>query len=156
MCTPPPSTLTAAPLQTTCQCCGAVTETWNTALRSGWSKQANIRLASAVSNCEYKYTSLSTGSTKRCRPSPVFEYRQSASTTTTFSSANPIRGTPVDSSYPETSMSTPLRGAPRTVSAAMSMTVSEPASALKVTVVVDRNVPAPGAPPPSVRSKTMR
>ena len=38
-------------LETTCQSNGAVTCTVNVALRSGWSKQANIRLASAGSNC---------------------------------------------------------------------------------------------------------
>ena len=52
--------------------------------------------------------------------------------------------------------STPLRVALRTVSAAMSMTVSAPASASNVTVVVDRNVRSPGAPLPSVRSSSMR
>ncbi|PQM47738.1 hypothetical protein C1Y40_02052 [Mycobacterium talmoniae] len=72
VCTPS-SALTVAPLETTCQCGGAVTVMSKVALRSGWSKQANIRLASAVSNWEYRYTSSSTGSTKRCRPSPVLE-----------------------------------------------------------------------------------
>ncbi|CFE42014.1 Uncharacterised protein [Mycobacterium tuberculosis] len=43
-----------APLEITFQCAGAVTRTSNVALRSGWSKQANMRLASAVSNCEYR------------------------------------------------------------------------------------------------------
>src|SRR6516164_688095 len=47
MCTPP-STLVVAPLETTCQCCGAVTETWNTALRSGWSMQALARVGIAA------------------------------------------------------------------------------------------------------------
>ena len=154
VCTPP-STLAVAPLEMTCQCSGAVTVTSKVALRSGWSKHANIRLASAVSNCEYRYTSSSTGSTNRCRPSPVLEYRQSASTTTTLCSVNPTRGSPVDSSYPDTSTSTPLRVALRIASAAMSMTVSEPASASNATVVVDRKVFSPGAPRPSVRSKTM-
>lgn len=45
---------TAALLEITFQCRGAVTRTSKVALRSGWSKQANIRLASAVSNCEYR------------------------------------------------------------------------------------------------------
>jgi hypothetical protein len=36
-----------APLEITSQCAGAVTVMSNAALRSGWSKQANIRLASA-------------------------------------------------------------------------------------------------------------
>jgi hypothetical protein len=69
----PFSALVVAPLEITFQCLGAVTCTVNVALRSGWSKQANMRLASAVSNCEYRYVSLSTGSTKRCSPSPVLE-----------------------------------------------------------------------------------
>ena len=43
---------TARPLETTSQPYGAVTVSVNGALRSGWSKQAYIRLASAVSNCE--------------------------------------------------------------------------------------------------------
>src|SRR6478609_5360450 len=86
---------TVAPLEITCQWAGAVTLTSKVALRSGWSKQANMRLASAVSNCEYRYTSSSTGSTKRCSPSPVLEYRQSASTTTTLCSARPTSGMPV-------------------------------------------------------------
>ncbi len=43
-----------APFETTCQSAGAVTVTLNRALRSGWSKQAYSRLASAVSNCEYR------------------------------------------------------------------------------------------------------
>ncbi len=37
-------------LEITFQCAGAVTVSRYTDLRSGWSKQANIRLASAVSN----------------------------------------------------------------------------------------------------------
>ena len=41
-----------APLDTTSQCAGAVTVMSNVAFRSGWSKHANILLASAVSNCE--------------------------------------------------------------------------------------------------------
>src|SRR6478735_10540781 len=71
---PDGSSCTAAPLEMTCQCAGAVTLTSKVAFKSGWSKHANIRLASAVSNCEYKYTSSSTGSTKRCSPSPELEY----------------------------------------------------------------------------------
>ena len=43
-----------APLEMTSQCGGAVTVMSNVAFRSGWSKHANIRLASAVSNCEYR------------------------------------------------------------------------------------------------------
>ena len=38
-------------LEMTCQSNGAVTCSVKVALRSGWSKQANIRLASAGSNC---------------------------------------------------------------------------------------------------------
>ena len=45
---------TVALLEITSQCAGAVTVMSKAALRSGWSKQANIRLASAVSNCEYR------------------------------------------------------------------------------------------------------
>ena len=66
---------------------------------------------------------------------------------------------PVDSSYADTSSSRPLRLAPRTVSAAMSMTVSAPASASNTTVVVDRKVRSPGAPlllEPSVTSRLIR
>src|SRR4051794_14545473 len=48
----PSSDDTVAPLEITCQCDGAATVTLKVALRSGWSKHANIRLASAVSNCE--------------------------------------------------------------------------------------------------------
>ena len=41
-----------APLLTTTQPRGACTVMRNVALRSGWSKHANIRCASKVSNCE--------------------------------------------------------------------------------------------------------
>ncbi len=41
----------AGSFETTSQPCGAVTANENVALRSGWSKQANPRLASAGSNC---------------------------------------------------------------------------------------------------------
>ena len=51
---PSPCTCPVAPLEMTSQCGGAVTVTSNVAFRSGWSKHANIRLASAVSNCEYR------------------------------------------------------------------------------------------------------
>jgi hypothetical protein len=44
------ATPSIAPFETTCQLAGAVTVIVIVALRSGWSKQANIRLASAVSN----------------------------------------------------------------------------------------------------------
>ncbi len=46
------STPVTAPLLMTFQCDGAVTVTEKAAFRSGWSKQAYIRLASAVSNWE--------------------------------------------------------------------------------------------------------
>gem|GEM_PF-4557706 len=59
-------------LLTTCQRAGAVTVNWNVALRSGCSKTGNMRRESGTSNWEYRYTSPSAGSTKRCRPSPVF------------------------------------------------------------------------------------
>ena len=54
--TPPPSTgdSSARVLETTTQSSGAVTVSVYRALRSGWSKQANTRLASAVSNWEYR------------------------------------------------------------------------------------------------------
>ena len=65
------STYSTAPLETTCQPAGAVTVNRNVALRSGWSKQAYMRWASAVSNWLYTYTAPSSGSTKRCSPSPV-------------------------------------------------------------------------------------
>ncbi|SKX10370.1 Uncharacterised protein [Mycobacteroides abscessus subsp. massiliense] len=94
-----------------------------------------MRLASAVSNCEYRYTSSSTGSTKRCRPSPVCEYSRSASTTTVFVAASPSSVMPFSSSYPLTSSSTPLSSARRTVRAAISITVEAPGCAVKVTVV---------------------
>lgn len=45
---------TVAALEITFQSAGALTEMSNLAFRSGWSKHANIRLASAVSNCEYR------------------------------------------------------------------------------------------------------
>ena len=70
---------------------GAVTVNWNVAFRSGCSKTANTRRESGTSNWEYRYTSPSTGSTKRCSPSPVFVYSQSASTTRTFSSCRCVR-----------------------------------------------------------------
>ena len=47
------------------------------------------------------------------------------------------------------------RGAAARVSAAMSMKVSAPASASNSTVVTDRNVLSPGAPAPSVRSRSI-
>lgn len=53
-------------------------------------------------------------------------------------------------------MSRPLSMALRTVSAAMSMTVSAPASASNTTVVIERKVRSPGAPFPSVRSRSIR
>ncbi|SLI44660.1 Uncharacterised protein [Mycobacteroides abscessus subsp. abscessus] len=52
--TSPTSVRPPAPLETTSQSSGAVAVMSKVALRSGWSKQANIRLASAVSNCEYR------------------------------------------------------------------------------------------------------
>ena len=52
-------------------------------------------------------------------------------------------------------MSTPFNVALRTLSAAMSITVSAPGSASNVTVVTDRNVRSPGAALPSVRSNSI-
>ena len=57
---------------TTCQCAGAVTVSRYVLFRSGCSNTANIRRASGTANCVYRYASPSTGSTKRCRPCPVF------------------------------------------------------------------------------------
>ncbi len=88
---------TVSALETTAHSTGAVTEMSKVAFRSGWSKHANMRLASAVSNCEYRYTESSVGSTNRCRPSPVFVYRQSASTTSSLRSARPDSARPVSS-----------------------------------------------------------
>ncbi len=54
-CTTPPvgaGDSSARVLVTTTQFSGAVTVSVYRALRSGWSKHANTRLASAVSNCE--------------------------------------------------------------------------------------------------------
>ncbi len=45
---------TVSELEITDQSAGAVTAMSNVAFRSGWSKHANIRFASAVSNCEYR------------------------------------------------------------------------------------------------------
>ena len=52
-CEPPgPASIVRPPvLETTCQSNGATTCSVKVAFRSGWSKQANIRLASAGSNC---------------------------------------------------------------------------------------------------------
>ena len=65
------SETSASELETTVHAPGAVTSIEYVAFRSGWSKQANTRLASAVSNWEYRYVCSSAGSVKRCRPSPV-------------------------------------------------------------------------------------
>src|SRR5207248_11672166 len=48
------SALTTRALEMTSQSAGAVTVRVNSAFRSGWSKQAYTRLASAVSNWEYR------------------------------------------------------------------------------------------------------
>ena len=71
-------------LEMTVQPSGAVTVNRNVALRSGCSKEANTRRASGTSNCVYRYVCWSTGSTKRCRPSPVLVYAQSATTRSSF------------------------------------------------------------------------
>ena len=71
----------------TSQCDGAVTVNLNVALRSGCSKTANMRRESGTSNWVYRYTSPSTGSTKRCRPSPVFMYGASATTVSSLCAA---------------------------------------------------------------------
>ncbi len=58
-------------LEMTFQRAGAVTRNAKVAFRSGCSNTVNMRRESGTSNWEYRYTSSSTGSTKRCRPSPV-------------------------------------------------------------------------------------
>jgi hypothetical protein len=47
---PAPTVLSTGMLDTTVQCAGTVACQMNTLLRSGWSKQAYARCASAVSN----------------------------------------------------------------------------------------------------------
>ena len=59
-------------LETTAHRAGAVTVNRNVAFRSGCSNTAYMRRESGTSNWLYRYTSPSAGSTKRCRPSPVF------------------------------------------------------------------------------------
>jgi hypothetical protein len=82
------------------------------------------------------------------------EYRQSAVTTSVFCSASPGSGSPPSSVYVLTSSSSPFSVADRTRSAIRSMNVDAPASReLNSTVVVDRNVSAPGCPAPSVTSR---
>ncbi len=61
----------AGELEMTVQPSGAFTVNWNVALRSGCSKLAKTRRASGTSNWVYRYAWSSTGSTNRCRPSPV-------------------------------------------------------------------------------------
>ncbi len=68
-----PSVSSPAPLLHTVQPSGARTSKRYGALRSGCSKLAKTRRASAGSYWVYRYTSPSSGSTKRCMPSPVRE-----------------------------------------------------------------------------------
>lgn len=58
-------------LEITVQPVGAVTVKVKVPLRSGCSKTAKTRRESGTSNWVYRYACSSTGSTKRCRPSPV-------------------------------------------------------------------------------------
>lgn len=55
----------------TVQPSGAVTVNRKVAFKSGCSKLAKTRRASGTSNWVYRYACSSTGSTNRCRPSPV-------------------------------------------------------------------------------------
>src|SRR5690606_2387272 len=130
-------------LDTTCQWSGAVTVNVNVALRSGCSKTANMRRVSATSNCEYRYTSSSTGSTNRCRPSPVFMYAQSATTT---SSLLACRSGSCTREFPNTSTGSsdvPLRTTSWTTGAMRSMNVDAPGSASNSTRVLDPNTSLP-------------
>jgi hypothetical protein len=136
-------------LLTTSHAEGAVTVNLNVALRSGCSNTANTRRLSGTSNCEYRYTSPSTGSTKRCRPSPVFVYAASATTTSTLSAASPSSWMRTPSLTVAGSSAVPFRVTECTVDVMASMKVAEPGVAVKVTVVV-----APKVLSPVVRSRT--
>ncbi len=68
-----PSTRSPAPLDHTVHSSGARTSKRKGAFRFGCSKLAKTRRESAGSYWVYRYTSPSSGSTKRCRPSPVRE-----------------------------------------------------------------------------------
>ncbi len=132
-------------LDTTSQPAGAVTVNRNAALRSGWSKQANTRCASAVANWLWRYTWPSTGSVKLCSPCPVCEYAQSATTRSSFSPARSGSGMrPVAGSYSAGSMADPLRTTSRTSASTRSQNTSAPGSAQRNrTSVVEPNRSGP-------------
>ncbi len=142
---PDGSTPSAVPLLSTLQPAGAVTEKVNGAFRSGCSKLAKTRRASAGSYWVYRYTSPSSGSTKRCSPSPVRLYAQRASTTSSFSPASPSRAIRVPSKTAAGSSSRPLSVTATTSGATRSAKDAAPGSAQrKRTVVVERKVRGPG------------
>ncbi len=89
-------------------------------------------------------------------PWPLFEYPKSASTTSSLSAASPGTASPRSADQAPRSSGAPLSVAERTRSAATSTKVELPGSAhVKRTAVVDRNMPSPGPPVPSVRSRVM-
>ena len=73
----------------------------------------------------------------------------------TFCSSTMVSARPVDLGVAGDVDVDSVEGRAAHTAAAMSMTVSAPASASNVTVVKDRNVVSPGAPSPSVRSSSI-
>ncbi|BAS09415.1 hypothetical protein AHiyo4_28370 [Arthrobacter sp. Hiyo4] len=136
-------------LEMTSQCEGAVTVNLKVPLRSGCSNTANIRRESGTSNCVYRYTSLSTGSTKRCRPSPVFMYGASATTVSSLAEARSGNWIRIPSETAAGSKARPLSVTLCTACVTASMKVVEPGTAVNFTVVV-----VPKIFPPLVRSRT--
>lgn len=130
-------------LEMTSQCDGAVTVKRNVDLRSGCSKTAKTRRESGTSNWVYRYTSPSTGSVKRCRPSPVFMYGMSASTTSRLLAASDGSWILTPSDTAAASSGTPFSSTRCTVSVTASMNVAVPGSASKETTVVDRKTRSP-------------
>ncbi|MGX1156953.1 hypothetical protein RKD39_004531 [Streptomyces albogriseolus] len=126
-------------LEMTVQPSGAFTVNWNVALRSGCSKLANTRRASGTSNCVYRYAWSSTGSTKRCRPSPVLVYAQSALTRSTLRPrSRPGRAIRESAKTSAGSSASPFRVISWTAGATRSMKDSASSAASKRTVVTDR------------------
>ena len=130
-------------LETTSQAPGAVTVKRKVALRSGCSNTANTRRESGTSNWLYRYTSLSTGSTKRCRPSPVLVYMPSATTVSSFSAARSSSWMRTPSLTDAGSRLTPFRVTECTARVIASMKVEAPGVAVNLTVVVLPNVSGP-------------
>src|SRR5690625_953233 len=130
-------------LETTSQWSGAVTVKVKIDFRSGCSNAAYTRRASGTSNCEYKYTRSSAGSTKRCSPSPVREYGSRAVTMSSFDSARPVSSIRESTYTSRGSNSAPLNEICRSCASTRSTNVEAPCGAENRTVVEERKWDSP-------------